>query len=201
MANSWRLQGTYMESCNCDTACPCVFLSDPTQGACTVLLAWHVDSGTFDGVDLAGLNVAALIHSPGNMAKVPWKAALYFDARADETQLDALKAIYTGQAGGHPAQLAEHIGEVLGATQAPIAYEARDGHRQVKIGDVGELAVAAMEGQGGGRVTVAGHPLAIAPGEPAVVGRSQNLRFHDHGYDLQLSEKTAFFSPFTYHNR
>jgi hypothetical protein len=35
---TWGLSGTYFESCNCDTACPCVFLSEPTEGDCTVLV-------------------------------------------------------------------------------------------------------------------------------------------------------------------
>ena len=43
----WSLSGTYMESCNCEAACPCVFLGPPTEGECTVLIAWHVDRGSF----------------------------------------------------------------------------------------------------------------------------------------------------------
>ncbi|MEE8334606.1 MAG: DUF1326 domain-containing protein, partial [Alphaproteobacteria bacterium] len=42
---TWSLKGTYFESCNCDAACPCVFLSAPTDGDCTVLIGWHIDQG------------------------------------------------------------------------------------------------------------------------------------------------------------
>jgi hypothetical protein len=45
---------------------------------------------------------------------------------------------------------------------------------------------------------VTGHPLCIAPGHPAVVGRSKQLSYHDHGLDWELSEKNGFFSPFAY---
>jgi len=45
MSEKWNLSGTYFEACNCDAACPCVFLSNPTEGECTVLVAWHVDPG------------------------------------------------------------------------------------------------------------------------------------------------------------
>jgi hypothetical protein len=34
-----RLEGTYFETCNCDIACPCVFLSRPTEGERRVLVA------------------------------------------------------------------------------------------------------------------------------------------------------------------
>ena len=82
MSESWTLKGSYFETCNCETACPCVFLSPPTEGDCTVLVAWHVDEGRFGEVALDGLNVALAVHSPGHMAEVKWKAALYLDERA-----------------------------------------------------------------------------------------------------------------------
>jgi hypothetical protein len=102
VAIQWQLAGTYFETCNCDVACPCVFLSAPTTGECTVLVGWHIERGAFDTVTLDGLNVALAIHSPGHMAQVKWKAALYLDAQATEVQQHALTQIFTGQAGGHP---------------------------------------------------------------------------------------------------
>ncbi len=47
MAEKWNLSGTYFETCNCEVACPCVFLSPPSTGECTVLVAWHVDKGRY----------------------------------------------------------------------------------------------------------------------------------------------------------
>ena len=35
-ATEWEISGTYFEACNCEIACPCVFLSAPTTGDCTV---------------------------------------------------------------------------------------------------------------------------------------------------------------------
>ena len=34
MAQEWKVTGTYFEACNCDVACPCIFLSPPTTGEC-----------------------------------------------------------------------------------------------------------------------------------------------------------------------
>jgi hypothetical protein len=58
MAADWTLDGQYFEACNCDAACPCVFLSDPTTGECTVFFGWHIEQGHADGIDLSGLTVA-----------------------------------------------------------------------------------------------------------------------------------------------
>ena len=34
-----------------------LFLSPPTEGDCTGLIAWHIDEGRFGGTDLKDLNV------------------------------------------------------------------------------------------------------------------------------------------------
>ncbi len=84
-----------------------------------LLVAWHIDKGNFDDVRLDDLNVALAVHSPGNMAAVPWRAAVYFDDSASESQKNALMQIFTGQAGGHPGRLVSHVGEVLGVSSLP----------------------------------------------------------------------------------
>lgn len=198
MSDQWRVQGTYFESCNCETACPCVFLSDPTEGTCGVLIAWHVDHGSFNGVKLDGLNVALAVHAPGNMAQTKWNAAVYLDERASPAQREALTKIFAGQAGGHPARLASHVATVLGVASVPIDYRADGKRRSMRIPNIAEVAITAMEGQGGGEVTINNHPLCIAPGFPAVAARSEHLRYADHGMKWELSGQNGFYSPFSY---
>ena len=82
----WTLEGSYFESCNCETTCPCIFLSAPTQGECTVLVGWHITKGSDDAVSLDGLNVMLMVHTPGKMHEVKWTAAVYIDERADAAQ-------------------------------------------------------------------------------------------------------------------
>lgn len=195
---SWKLEGTYFESCNCETACPCVFLSKPTEDECGVLIGWHIDKGSFEGVPLDGLNVAFAVRSPGHMAQVKWDAAVYLDARADAKQKDALTKIFAGQAGGHPARLASHVGRILGLASVPIEYAAKGKQRSMKIPDVAEVSIEALEGQGGAEITISNHPLCIAPGNPAVAARSKKLDYKDHGLRWELSGKNGFFSPFQY---
>lgn len=199
MSEPWTLEGTYFETCNCETACPCVFLSPPTEGDCTVLLAWHVDKGRCGDLSLDGLNVALAVHSPGHMAEVKWKAALYLDERASAEQKQALTRIFGGQAGGHLGRIAQHIGEVLGVRSVPIEYRADGRRRSVRVGEVADATIQAIDGPQGD-VTIAGHPLAISPGFPAVASRSEKLRYEDHGYHWEISKRNGFYSPFRYTN-
>ena len=195
---SWKLSGSYFESCNCDSACPCVFLSAPTTGECTAIVGWHIDDGAHEGLRLDGLNVALAVHSPGNMAQTPWRAALYLDNGGSEEQQRALGSIFSGASGGHPAVLASHIGEVLGVANAPITFDGEGASRAMRVGEAADVKITAMAGQGGAQVTIANHPLAVAPGQTLVAARADHLRYTDHGYEWELSESNGFFSPFAY---
>ena len=198
MADNWTISGNYFESCNCEAACPCVFLSPPPTGDCTTLIGWHIDSGNMNGADLSGLNVALAAHSPGHMVEVPWRVALYLDERATEEQAGSLGQIFGGQAGGHFAVIGQHIGEVAGVSSVPIEYKAEGKRRSLKVGNVAEMDIEGIEGGGGAEVKISGNPLGLVPGEPMVGARSGKLSYHDHGMDWEISGKNGFFSPFTY---
>ena len=198
MSEPWRLDGQYLEACNCKPACPCIFLSTPTEGECTALVGWHIDKGNHGAVDLSGLNVAMAVHTPGAMHETKWRAALYLDARASEAQKNALLQIFSGQAGGHPARLASFVGEILGVASAPIDYEKNGKHRHLRIGNVAEAGIEAVGGATEAEVTVSNHPLCIAPGYPAVVAKSTAVRYEDHGYRWLLSDRNGLYSPFSY---
>jgi hypothetical protein len=198
MAETWSVKGTYFETCNCNVACRCVFLSPPTTGDCTVLVGWHIEKGSYANITLDGLNVTLAYHVPGHMATTKWQAALYFDDRASDKQKDALMQIFTGKAGGHPAVLASFVGQVLGVKSVPIEYQAEGKRRRLKIAGIAEAEIEALSGAGGADVTVSGHPLCIAPGFSATVAKSRGLSYRDHGLSWEISEKNGFFSPFAY---
>jgi hypothetical protein len=195
---TWSLKGTYFESCNCDLACPCIFLSPPNGDDCTVLIGWHIEDGTDEGVSLSGLNVALAVNSPGHMATTQWKAAVYVDERASEEQKGSLLKIFGGQGGGHPARLASHIGEIVGVKSVPIDYSENGKSHSLKIPGIAEMQIEQTDGQGGGPITVAGHPLCIAPGFTATLAKSTKLSYSDHGMSWDISDKTGMFSPFAY---
>ena len=194
----WSLAGTYFETCNCEAACPCVFTSPPTQGDCTALVAWHINKGRFGEVALDGLNVALAVHAPGTMVQTKWKVAAYFDDNASDAQNEALHAIFSGKAGGHPAVLASFIGEIVGAKNVPMRYRADGKNSSLSIPGIAEAEIEALEGQGGQPIRIDNHPLCIAPGKPATVARSKNFHYTDFGFDWKLSGRNGFISDFTY---
>lgn len=162
------------------------------------MVGWHIDEGDDGDITLNDLNVALAVHSPGHMATTEWRVAAYVDDRATEEQQGALLKIFSGQAGGHPARLASHIGELLGAAPASIKFEMHSGKYSLKIAGIAEMEFEQIVGQGDGPVTVTGHPLCFSPGFPATVAKSSKFSYRDHGMDWELSEKTGFFSPFVY---
>ena len=198
MPEKWKLTGTYFEACTCDVACPCTFLSAPTRGDCTALAGWHIEAGNFTNVDLEGLNVALALYSPGHMLETKWRVALYLDETASEKQKNALTQIFTGQAGGHMSNLVPLIGEVLGISSVPIEYGSKGKQRRLKIGDVGETEVEAIQDSNGADVIINNAPLGIAPGHPLIVAKSKKLSYKDYGLECEISGKNGYYSPFTY---
>jgi hypothetical protein len=196
---AWQLSGTYFEACNCDVACPCIFLSPPTQGHCNVLVGWHIDSGNDQATRLDGLNVVLAAHAPGHMAQGKWRVAVYVDERASQPQRDALLRIFGGQAGGHPGMLASFIGEVTGAHFTRIDFSSGAQGCALKIPNVAEAEIVPLEGQGKGAVTVSGHPLCVAPGYPATIAKSKQVSYSGPaGMSWSERDKTGMFSPFAY---
>ena len=62
---SYHLEGRLLEVCNCNVLCPCWIGEDPDNGTCDTIVAWRIDKGTVDGVDVGGNTIAAVAHVPG----------------------------------------------------------------------------------------------------------------------------------------
>jgi len=173
-------------------------LEPPTTGDCTVLIAWQIESGDYNGTNLDGFNVVLAAHSPGNMIEVDWKVALYVDNRANDAQQEALTLIFSGQAGGHFAGIAQHVGEVMGVSSADIEYKSQGKDRSVNIKGVGHMDIRGLDGMGGADVTITNNALGVVPDEPTVVAKSSSLTYQDYGMDWNLSGKNGYYSGFTY---
>ena len=105
---SWRIRGTYFESCNCEAICPCRRINGApggrsTYGVCMGVLSWLIEDGVAGGIDLSGLPVALACRYSDDEPGSPWTWVLYLDARAPEEQRAALEGIFTGQLGGDAA--------------------------------------------------------------------------------------------------
>src|SRR5207253_9970302 len=100
-----------------------------------VLLAFHVDSGEIDGVDVSGLSYAVLADAPGAMAEGNWRVGLLMDAAASPEQAEALAAVGSGQRGGAPAAFNPFVGEVRGMDSAAVDFVDGGPRPAVRLGE------------------------------------------------------------------
>lgn len=148
---AWRLSGTYFENCNCDGVCPCTvssFQLPAHHERCTVMLAFHVESGEIDGVGVDDLSVVLLGDAPQQMTDGNWRVGLFVDERASAEQAQKLGAVFSGQLGGPFELLAPLIGEVLGVEQAPIAYVDDARLHRLTVGDQIEVEIEDLQAEG-----------------------------------------------------
>jgi hypothetical protein len=102
---SWRIAGSYFESCNCDAICPCRRIDGlpggrSTWGECLGVLSWLIEEGHADDVSLDGAKVALATRYHDDELGSPWTFLMYVDEAADEAARGALASIFTGRFGG-----------------------------------------------------------------------------------------------------
>jgi len=146
---AWKIEGQYMETCNCTFLCPCVpsnLTARPTEGDCKFALALRIDKGEKDGVKLDGLSFIVLVHSPGAMAAGNMTVGLIVDEHASAKQVEAISAIATGSAGGPMAALGPLVGKIAGVEKRPIQFRAEGMKHSVKAGDLVDQACEGVAG-------------------------------------------------------
>src|SRR5258708_16173800 len=134
---AWQLDGTYFESCSCDAVCPCTgyaLTAKATLDRCRALLAYHVESGEIDGVDVSGLSFALFLDTPPVMSEGNWRVGVYLDDAASDGQADRLGAGLSGPLGGAPAMLGPLIGEKLGGGKTSVIYREGGPRPPVPVG-------------------------------------------------------------------
>jgi hypothetical protein len=198
---SWRIEGQYFESCNCELLCPCLLShaqARPTEGHCDVVLAFHVTKGNFGKVDLSGLNAVQALSTPGAMAKGNGVMAAYVDSRGTEEQRAALEAIFTGQAGGPPGLMASMIATRLPTKAVPINF-AMEG--RVCTLSIPEITDVKVEGVTGARDNVVwfenvGHPLS----RRLAAAKGIKSHYKDHALSFENSGRNGHFSAIKWSN-
>src|SRR5437763_13632880 len=140
---SWKIAGSYFETCSCDVVCPCTasLSLGATHDYCRVVLVFNVKDGDVEGVDVSGLTVAAVAETPRVMTDGNWRLGVYIDAAASDEQAEKLGGVFSGALGGPMAALAPLIGENPGVELAPIEVREDGLKHSVKIGDAVDFEV------------------------------------------------------------
>ncbi len=173
---SWRLAGSYFETCSCDVVCPCTasLALGATRDRCMVTLVFRVREGEVDGVDVSGLTVAAIADTPKVMTEGNWRLGVFIDAAASEEQAEKLGAVFSGALGGPMEALGPLIGESLGVERAPIEVREEGLLHSVRIGDAVDFEIEDVV------------PFGVETGEPA---RLTGI-FHPAGSELTVARAT-----------
>jgi hypothetical protein len=201
MIMAYHLEGRLLEVCNCRVLCPCWIGEDPDFGTCDTIVSWHFDKGTVDGVDVAGLTLAAVAHVPGNILQGNWRAAIFVDENASKAQEEAILKVYTGKAGGPVADLAALIGEVVSVERAKITFEVQGGKGLLQIGSDYYAELEPYTGPSGATTTLSDTVFSTVPGAPVFVGKSPRYRSKNAklGIDLDIKNHNALQSTFAFH--
>ena len=197
---AYELRGTYTESCSCDVACPCGAsnLTLPaTNETCVFFMAFHVDEGNVDGVDVAGTTTAMLAETPALMVDGGWRVGLFLDAAASEEQRGKLGAVFGGEMGGPGAMFSALISDVMGVEVAEIEYR-DDGRRHtVRVGDAVDVEVEDFAGAGDGTVMQlqnVGHPASTT----LTLSQGLRARIEAFGISVDNTGKNGHSAPFSW---
>jgi hypothetical protein len=173
---SWKLEGSYFETCSCDVVCPCTasLALGATRDRCNVVLVFNVKNGEVDSTDVSGLTVAAVADTPKVMTDGNWRLGVFIDAAASDEQAEKLGAVFSGALGGPMEALGPLIGENLGVQRAPIEVREDGLNHSIRIGDSVDFAIEDVV------------PFGVESGQPARVTGI----FHPAGSELTISRAT-----------
>jgi hypothetical protein len=173
---SWRLDGSYFETCSCDVICPCTasLSLGATKDRCKVMLVFHIKDGDIEGTDVSGLTVAALADTPKVMSEGNWRLGVVIDEAASDEQAEKLGAVFSGALGGPMELLGPLVGEQLGVQRLPIDVKEDGLTHSVRIGDVADAEIEDVV------------PFGVESGQPAKLTGI----FHPVGSELNVARAT-----------
>jgi hypothetical protein len=189
---SFRIRGSYFESCNCEAICPCrmvggVLGGRSTYGLCLGVLCWQIDDGYVGEVDVSGLGVVLVIRYHDDEPGSPWSVILHVDERGGEAQRAALERLFLHELRELPWIRKQR--HVIDVRASPIEIDGT----HVRIGE--QVTVRATQ-----RVET-DQPVACGiPGYDRVGYElyADELRVEDEPFSYRLEGNCAFATDFDY---
>ncbi len=183
-ATTYDIYGQLLEVCSCKVLCPCWIGEEPDGGECQGVVAWKVERGTVQGVDVSGLTLAVIAHIPGNVLNGNWKAVIALNDTATKEQEEALLAVFSGQLGGPIADVAGLVGEIVAVERVPITSDIVEGRGRLVIGDLVQGEMEPYQGATGNVTALSETVFSTIPGSPAYVGKAQTYKRNTEQYGI-----------------
>jgi hypothetical protein len=183
-SKSYTLQGTLIEACSCRTLCRCWIGEDPDGGACDSFLAYHIDKGEINGVDVSGFTYVQVV--------------TYVDARANDRQRAAMLDAWQGRLGGPLADLNALIGEDVAIETATIEHNTKGGEGTLVVGDKLRATMAPYRSAYGAITTLRDSIFSTIPGAPAFVAKASEhvVNIPEHGMVWTFKDRNAIQGDF-----
>ena len=199
----FSIKGQYMETCNCTLLCPCIWsnlTARPTEGACDAAVAMRIDQGRKDDVKLDGLAFIVMLHSPGPMAQGNLTVGLIVDEAANDQQVDAIRSIATGEAGGPMASLAPLVGKVAGIEKRPIRFTQQGLDLSVTAGELVDQACEGLESAVKPGEAISIDNVAHPVNSRLSLAKATRSKFHAFGIDWEdmTGTRNGHFAPFAW---
>ena len=200
-AAAQQIRGDYLETRSADVYTgQCFANGEVNLVGKEAILAWHVQSGTWNGVPLDGLSVAAAVRAKGTLGDpyenpYPAQAVLMVDDQANDRQRAALED-FAHHMGG---KLLEHVERVIAA---PVQFEVSEQQHGFALMRAGQFAMVQTRSLGekdhlcGNEVTFYPPLTKLAHSMPAVAVTDQ-YRGPGLGVSWDLhGKRSAFIGSF-----
>lgn len=196
------IAGDYLEVRSCDVYTgPCFANAEMNLAGKEGMLLWSVRDGAWNGVELKGLNVMAVVKTDGTLGDLKYQprsgnAVLIVDAKATAEQQNALRDFARHMSG----KLISKVVEVkVAPIEARLATCAQAGCASVKAGDLVEISTSCL----GGKHDVCGNeetfypPLSKVDGAYPVFTDLASYKGSGLGCTWQLAgTRSAFLASF-----
>lgn len=201
-ADSTPVTGSYLEVRSCDVYTgPCFANAEVGLTGKEGILVWSIQQGTYQGADLGGLKVIAVLRTDDTLGDMKYqprtgRAVVIVDSAANPEQQRALVNFARSKAGGL-------IGEVVSVKSLPIEAEmgtcSKAGCARVKVGELVEVATRCL----GGKDHVCGNEQMFYPPltrvHDAVAAYTEIAAFRGKGLGLtweSTGQRSAFLGAF-----
>lgn len=133
------LTGDYVEARSASVyAGPCHYNSEYMTMGRDCVMAWEFKTGTWKGVDLAGVKVMAAVRSDANLADgIGHESAIVVDSHATSAQTAAVLNVLREKCGAQ-------LGQIVDVRRAEISFQDNDESYEVSARGFGVLSVEPM---------------------------------------------------------
>lgn len=189
----YSIKGEAIEACECAPFCPCVWNKDATFGECRGTVGFTISSGSYGKTDLKGVLSALTVTKSGkNMVQGlgKWEGVLYIGEKASAEQKWAVEEFVKGK-----------FGPVFGKLEvksAPIETKVEADRRELTMGKISTVKIAAIKNQDGTTPVIENPPFSLYP---KLYCAKAEVHTYDDGVKWDFAGHNAFFGSFDYSSK